>query len=49
MSNRGDDYIIVFESDGWKLQQKYKFKVGKYPRHFTISKDNKYMYIACQK
>lgn len=45
---RGDDKIIVFGDEKDKLSQKLAFKVGKWPRHFTIT-DYGVMYIACQK
>ena len=45
---RGDDKIIVFTQDKEKMTQKLAFKVGKWPRHFTIT-DYGVMYIACQK
>jgi 6-phosphogluconolactonase (cycloisomerase 2 family) len=45
---RGDDKIMVFTDEKEKLTQKLAFRVGKWPRHFTIT-DYGLMYIACQK
>jgi hypothetical protein len=45
---RGDDRIIAFDDKKTELVQKLAFKVGKWPRHFTIT-DYGVMYIACQK
>ena len=38
----------MFADDKDKLTQRIAFKVGKWPRHFTIT-DYGVMYIACQK
>ena len=39
---------MVFADEKDKLEQKMAFRVGKWPRHFTIT-DYGVMYIACQK
>ena len=52
---RGDDYLIVFdfssrqEGSGVVLQlrEKFRFKVGEWPRHFNVSQGG-IVYVACQ-
>jgi hypothetical protein len=40
--------MMVFTDNKDKLVQKIAFKVGKWPRHFTIT-DYGVMYVSCQK
>jgi len=48
MANRGDNYLIIFDIpvEG-TLKEKFRFKVGEWPRHFNISKAGT-IYVACQ-
>lgn len=48
MANRGDNYMIIFDIvEETKLGEKFRFKVGEWPRHFNISESGT-IYIACQ-
>ena len=48
---RGDNKIIMFneQSDG-KLEMGSSFKVGDFPRHFSvIEREGFFIFVACQK
>lgn len=48
MANRGDNTLIIFDVPSiGVLKEKFRFKVGDWPRHFNISKKGT-IYIACQ-
>jgi 6-phosphogluconolactonase (cycloisomerase 2 family) len=46
---RGDDKVMIFdEQEEGKLQQFCAFKVGQFPRHFSVTPAG-YLYVACQR
>lgn len=47
LSNRGDNKVMIFDEKEEKLEQNCSFKVGDWPRYFTITPSG-YMYVACQ-
>lgn len=50
MANRGDNHLIIFDvptAEGGTLKERFRFKVGEWPRHFNISKAGT-IYVACQ-
>lgn len=48
MANRGDNSLIIFDIPTLGiLKERFRFKVGNWPRHFTISKAGT-IYVACQ-
>jgi 6-phosphogluconolactonase (cycloisomerase 2 family) len=44
---RGDDKIIAFKDLKDRLEQKIAWKVGKWPRHFSITEYG-VMHVTCQ-
>lgn len=48
MANRGDNYLIIFDiPELGVLKERFRFKVGEWPRHFNISAAGT-IYVACQ-